>query len=437
MVAIPLSFQSGELKQIGSGDLDPTTLPASVVFNDGTTPFVAPQAGVDPVSADDLTTKRAVAVLIANHTWMGQVASMTTAAQPGHVAGARYILPDSATGAQWAGHELGEVAVDDGATWTFFSPVAGWAAYVVDLDIFVAFSSALSSWGDISAMLSHSGLQDLQGGTTDEHYHLTEDEHNAINGDKTARFVLAAPTGGDGPLTPRALDGADIQTGEVSTVHGGFGAAVDSESGYPKAIAGSFSFSATIPWDDLDAVPDDFIPASHASTHESGGSDEVALNADQITDGALALERGGLGQDVSNVGSRQVVIGPDGGGGLEVRDLVPDDMTGATVAKQVLQRNAANDANVWALIDTTSLGAVPTSRIVATVDYLAGGGSLSSNLTLSWLGVDVQDTGTSVARRTRLNFINAVVEDNEDDDRIDITYPPGLSSIVAAIVFGG
>ncbi len=436
MVASPLSFQDGELKQIGAGDLDPAVLSDTVVLNDGSTPFVAPQGGVDPVAAGDLTTKRAVQVLIANHTWMGQVTSMTTAAQPGHVAGARYILPGSATGAAWAGHALGTVAVDDGATWTFYAPVAGWATYVVDLDIFVAYSSALSSWGDISAMLSHAGLQDLQGGTSGELYHLTAAEHTAVSGSKTARYVLAAPTGGAGVMTPRALDGADLQSGTVAAARGGFGASVAASTGYPKATAGSFAFSATIPWADLTSVPDDFTPADHATSHESGGSDELALDADQIATGALALERGGLGEDASTVGSRYALLGPDGGGAPTFREIDPDDVSGATAASQVLRRNDANTANVWAVIDTDTLDAVPTSRVVATVDYLSGGGALGADLTLSWLGVDIQNEGTSKGRRPILNFIGASIEDDEDNDRMTITFP-NINPIVAAIVFGG
>lgn len=51
---------------------------------------------------------------------------------------------------------------------------------------------------------------------------------------------------------------------------------------------------------------------SHASSHASGGSDEIAINAAQITAGVLAIARGGTG--AATAAANQVFGGPTGGG---------------------------------------------------------------------------------------------------------------------------
>lgn len=55
-----------------------------------------------------------------------QVLSATTVAQPGSpAAGDRYIVPTSATGADWAGQD-GKVALYDGTAWVFYTAKEGW-----------------------------------------------------------------------------------------------------------------------------------------------------------------------------------------------------------------------------------------------------------------------------------------------------------------------
>ncbi|MDQ8051068.1 DUF2793 domain-containing protein [Luteibacter sp.] len=55
-----------------------------------------------------------------------KVISKTTTAQPGSPAdGAVYVIPASATGAQWATFTAGDVAIYRSGTWYAFSPVAG------------------------------------------------------------------------------------------------------------------------------------------------------------------------------------------------------------------------------------------------------------------------------------------------------------------------
>lgn len=55
-----------------------------------------------------------------------EVLSATTTAQPGSpTAGDRYIVPSSATGADWSGQD-GKIALYDGTNWQFFTANEGW-----------------------------------------------------------------------------------------------------------------------------------------------------------------------------------------------------------------------------------------------------------------------------------------------------------------------
>ncbi len=47
--------------------------------------------------------------------------SATVTAQPGHVAGAIYLLSAGVTGADWAGND-GTIAYDNGTVWSFYTP---------------------------------------------------------------------------------------------------------------------------------------------------------------------------------------------------------------------------------------------------------------------------------------------------------------------------
>lgn len=439
----PVSFQGDDLKVVAAGDLDPSVLPSTVVMTDGSTPFTAAQTGVTPSTDAHLATQGSVKTLLKAQAWQGTVKSITTSAQPGSpVTGDRYILPVGATGAAWATHDK-QIAEWGGSSWTFTTPLAGWTAYVVDTDIFVRYSATLTSWSDVSGVLTHEQLKGLLGGASNDHYHLTNAQYTVLTGSHPARQVLAAPTGGAGAPVSRALEAADIQSGQVSAARGGLGVDASAVSGYPKWATGTPSFSATIPWGDISGAPSGFTPAAHAASHASGGTDPVSLDAAQITSGALAANRGGTGHDGSSVAAHKVLAAPTGSSGaVDYRLLVPDDISGATGANQVLQRNTGNTANVWQVIDTTSLGAVPTSRLVATGTYLTGGGSLSSNLTLNWAGVDIELSGSTIARRPIINLTGSGVTavDNPGQNRVDVTIGSGaatLDPIVAALIFGG
>lgn len=64
------------------------------------------------------------------------------AAQPGSPAdGDCYLLPASATGAEWAGHD-GEIAFYLSTAWAFIAPAEGMAGYVSDEDVAITYDGA-------------------------------------------------------------------------------------------------------------------------------------------------------------------------------------------------------------------------------------------------------------------------------------------------------
>ncbi len=360
-----------------------------------------------PSSANHLTTKQWVIDNTGSPIWLAPVISSTTVAQPGHVAGARYILTTTPTGAQWAGHTLGTLAIDDGATWTFVTPTQGSVTRVLDTNIFVRYKTG-TGWSDISTEIDHNTSKNLQGGTSSEYYHLTAAQHAAFGGSQTQHYVYAAPLNSSGTPSFRGLDTADILTGVLSPAHGGFGTSTAAVTGYSKWTGGVASFSATIPYSDLSSVPSTFTPSAHASSHGSAGSDPLALDASQITTGALGVARGGTGSNGSAITAKYFLASPTGAtGAVSFRALLPDDIAGASAAYQLLRRNSTNTANEW-------------------VDY-----------TLAWPGLGVNQDGVLVGTRRAINFTGVTVTDDSINDWVRIDVPViSMDPIVAAIVFG-
>ncbi len=378
----PISFQGDEFKNIGAGNLDPSVLPSTVVRTDGSTPFVAAQTGVAPSLDAHLATQGSVKTQLGALAWQGTVKSSTTSAQPGSpTTGDRYILPVGATGGSWSGHDKA-IATWGGASWTFQTPSTGWTAYVVDTGMFWRYAT---TWADISATVTHETLAGLLGGASSDHYHITGAEHTILTGSHAARQVLASPTGAPGAPVSRALEAADITVGQLPGSHGGLGTDASAAAGYGKWTAGVPSFSSTIPWADISTPPSTFTPALHAVSHGSGGSDEVSLDAAQITTGVVSAAQGGTGQDGSSVTANYVLASPDGSSGaVDYRQVVPADITGSTGANQVLRRNSANTANVWATVDVMTgangiaagtSGLVPIPGATDNVNFLRGDGT--------------------------------------------------------------
>jgi hypothetical protein len=418
----PVSFQGTDLKQVGNQDLDPQVLPLSVVRTDGSTPFTQPQQGVAPLADADLTTREWVRKNAGDMGWQGAVLSIVGSLPGSPSTGDRYILSTDDSINQWSG-----------TAWETQAPSEGWVLYNLDAQIFQLYLGG--SWQDLSAAVNHETMLGLLGGDIGDHYHFTYDQHQKLTVSQAAKMVLAAPLNAAGIPDWRALDAADIQTGTIPPVRGGFGLDLTTADGYVKWASGTPTFSATIPFSDIDGAPSGFTPAEHAETHEAGGDDELELDATQITTGLLSRARGGTGASGASLPARYALIsGTSASTPVSYRALTPDDISGATSAYQVLQRNASNTGNVWGALDLTGSNAVPNTRVIGTSGYLSGGGDLTADRALTWLGVDVLSSAVLTGRRPIINFgTGFTVTDDSLNNRINVTaaFSGAITSLTA------
>ncbi len=126
--------------------------------------------------------------------------------------GDRYIVswPAAAATGDWLGHD-NEIAEWDGSAWDFTSVSEGMATWIEDEDVQYVWTG--TTWAKLGTTLTHSNLIGLQGGNGgSELYHLTNAEHSAITGSKTANYVFASPDGSAGVGSFRALTATDIPT---------------------------------------------------------------------------------------------------------------------------------------------------------------------------------------------------------------------------------
>lgn len=125
--------------------------------------------------------------------------------------GDRYIVswPAAAATGDWTGHD-NEIAEWDGTQWVYTQVSEGMATWVEDEDIIKVWNG--TSWVKLSSVTQHNLTSGLQGGTSEQYYHLTEAEHLSITGSKTANFVFASPDGTAGVGGFRALVADDIPT---------------------------------------------------------------------------------------------------------------------------------------------------------------------------------------------------------------------------------
>ena len=144
--------------------------------------------------------------------WQEPVEDKDLTAPPGSpVAGDRYIVGASATG-DWSGHDY-DIAEYNGSAWSFFTDVEGLACYVKDED--KLYTNNGTAWVTFGSVSTHNNLSGLQGGQTNEYYHLTSAEYSNLSAaaaSQTANYVYAAPNGSAGTPSFRALVAADLPT---------------------------------------------------------------------------------------------------------------------------------------------------------------------------------------------------------------------------------
>ena len=163
-----------------------STISTNYIPKDGTVSFTSPQSGVTPTLDAHLTTKGYVDGLLQGLDWQESVKDRfdPTSGLPGSpITGDRYI--STATSNGWTINYIYEY---NGSSWDAIIPNEGYATFVEDEDQQYNFNG--SSWVLFGSTTTHNNLSGLQGGTTDQYYHLTLTQHTDLtdSGDSTLHY---------------------------------------------------------------------------------------------------------------------------------------------------------------------------------------------------------------------------------------------------------
>jgi len=134
-----------------------------------------------PSAGSDATTKDYVDGLIQGLDWQDSVLDKDLVTAPSPTIGNRYIV--AGTGGDWSGGAVNDIAIciddqGDPADWDFETPDEGFACWVEDENVLYVFNG--SNWVKFGSTISHNNTSGLQGGTTDEYYHLTSSQHTDL-----------------------------------------------------------------------------------------------------------------------------------------------------------------------------------------------------------------------------------------------------------------
>lgn len=185
------------------------------ILVDGTRGFTGTVSGVSPTMPYHLTTKQYVDDAVYGLDWKDSVLDIVPIASGVQVTGNRYIA--SATGGGWTQNQIYEW---DGSQWVNDPVDEGAAAWVEDEDGVYTFNG--TSWVKFGNTVTHNNLSGLQGGTTNEYYHLT----STMYGDLTS-------FGGVGNASTEHIhDDRYFTEAEITTISGDIVAQIPSLAGY-------------------------------------------------------------------------------------------------------------------------------------------------------------------------------------------------------------
>ena len=230
-------------------------------------------------------TKSYVDSLVSGLDWQDSVLDKDLSTPPASPSnGDRYIVGSSATD-DWSGHD-NDIAEYNGSSWDFTSVSEGMATWVEDEDVQYVYNG--TSWAKLGTTLTHNNMLSLQGGTTNEYYHLTNTEHSAITGSKTANYVFASPDSSAGVGSFRALVANDIPSLTSSKISDFTEAAQDAAGA--AITAGSFT-NMTLTYDDSGNK----IDGSVATATDSVLGVASFNNGDfTVTAGAVSINESGI-----------------------------------------------------------------------------------------------------------------------------------------------
>jgi len=140
------------------------------------TNLATPSSGTDSVNKDYVDN------LIQGLEWQDSVDSFVnfvTSEPAGPTTGDRYINTTTGTSSGTSQSVTEDYIYEwNGSTWTEIVPNEGFALWVDDLDRVYLYNG--SSWIVFGGIVNHNALSGLQGGTTDEYYHLTSAQHTDL-----------------------------------------------------------------------------------------------------------------------------------------------------------------------------------------------------------------------------------------------------------------
>lgn len=287
----PVFFDGRQLRRLSASEwLDDTVLSTNVILADGSRSFSATVAGTTPVLGADLSTKNYVDWAVTDASWHAPVEDAQTTPPGGPTEGQRWIVTATATGA-WAGQE-NKVAVWRNSAWVFITPTEGWAAFNKATNFYVRFDG--SAWLSFASGIAHNSTSGLQGGLSNDYFHITSAQHTELTAAKAANTIYAGPVSGGADFPSfRAMVLADIPAGTngyflrtvggaaswVSVTAATISAVPTSRSvntGSGLSGGGDLSADRTISWDGLGVKLEGSAVATRRFINIVGGRAEVA-----------------------------------------------------------------------------------------------------------------------------------------------------------------
>lgn len=234
----------------GLGDDDHT----QYTLADGTRAFTGTVGGITPTADNHLTTKSYVDLAIQGLDWQQSVKDFWTpsAGLPttsGLAVGTRYIADDSGNG--WTADYLYEWT---GTVWEETIPNDGFSAWFEDEDILYVFNG--TDWVRFGSTVTHNNTNGLQGGTSNEYYHLREAEYLALayNGNNSVDDASTQHHHDGRYYTETEMDAtvsginssiSSVQS-QIITDHGALSGLGDDDHTQYSLIDGSRAFTSTV-----------------------------------------------------------------------------------------------------------------------------------------------------------------------------------------------
>lgn len=212
------------------------------ILADGTRAFTGTVGGIDPTADNHLTTKYYVDSMVQGLDWQDSVLDFTTAASGVATTGNRYIA--SATGGGWTEDYIYEYT---GTSWSGIAPNEGFATWVEDEDALYVYNG--TDWVRFGSTITHNNTAGLQGGTTNEYYHLTSDQYTSLTSIGGVEDASDMHTHDDRYYTETEMDatvsGLQSQINTYSD-HGNLSGLGDDDHTQYILVDGSRGFTSTV-----------------------------------------------------------------------------------------------------------------------------------------------------------------------------------------------